>query len=390
LKIIFAGGGTAGHINPALAIANYILRQDKTCEILFVGTKRGMESTLVPKAGFNIEYIEAQGFKRSISAKNIQAVFTTYRGYLKSKKIIKKFKPDIVVGTGGYVSGPVLAAAAKMNVPTVIHEQNVFPGMTSKILSKMVDAVCISFAESKKVFEKAKKTVFTGNPLRPEILEVSYDDARKKLGIGDEIFITAFGGSLGADKINNSVLELVKKCGSMKNIKILLSTGRTHFEETKEMFSQNGITEDTTPQFEIVPYIDNMPDVMSAADLVIGRSGAITVSEITALGKASVLIPSPNVTDNHQEYNAKALADNGAAVMLREAELTDGAFTDAVVKIIGNKSNLKKMSENSAKIGIKDGTAKIKISALAALAISVVKRIEGGTAMFGNSLICCP
>lgn len=356
MRIIFAGGGTAGHINPALAIANYIKHNENDFEALFVGTKGGMEATLVPQAGYDIRFVEVQGFKRSLSPENIKAVFKAAAAILKCRKIIKDFKPDIVIGTGGYVSGPLVSAAAGLKILTLIHEQNVFAGMTSKMLSGKVDTVCISFEESKKAFPKAKNIVHTGNPLRPELFDYTKEKAREALNIGNRPFVVAFGGSLGAEKLNEAVLGLVKKSCKENKFSLLFGTGKRGYDDVYGKFKNMGIMSD---DIKIVPYIDNMQEVMNAADLVIARAGAVTLSEINALGKAAILIPSPNVTDNHQEFNARALEKNGAAVVITEDMLEKEDIMYHTVSKLLQPGKLDVMSANSRKMGIKDGTEKI-------------------------------
>lgn len=359
MKILFAGGGTAGHINPAIAVAKYIKKKTPESEILFIGTGRGLEKELVPKAGFDIKYIDVLGFKRSMSPKNITAFAKVFGAYGQSVKIIREFKPDAVIGTGGYVSGPVLAAAVREKIPTLIHEQNVSPGFTSKILSGMVDVVCISFMQSKNSFKNAKQIVYTGNPLREELFAVSREKARKNLSINNQPFITAFGGSLGAHKINEALLEFIIQSKDKNDFQLLLATGGAQYDDVLEMFRQKGITKQNMPNIKIVSYIHNMAEVLCAADLVVARAGAITISEINALGKPSILIPSPNVTNNHQEYNARALETAGAAIVFTEDELKDGILSRTINELISDSESLTRMSKNSEKMGIKNGTQKI-------------------------------
>jgi UDP-N-acetylglucosamine--N-acetylmuramyl-(pentapeptide) pyrophosphoryl-undecaprenol N-acetylglucosamine transferase len=359
MRVIFAGGGTAGHINPAIAVAKYIKKNHKGAKILFIGTKRGLEKTLVPKEGFEIKFIDVAGLKRSPSPKNLVSGAKAFMAYLASKGIIKKFMPDIVIGTGGYVSAPVLAAAAKMGIPTLIHEQNVSPGLTSKMLSGMVDTVCVSFEESKSKFPKAKNIVCTGNPLREELFRQSAASARKKLNLDDRPFIVAFGGSLGAKKINDSILSFIVGTKDRCDFQILMATGKGQYGDVLKFLKENNITRENFPHIRVVEYIHNMDEVLNAADIVVARAGAITISEITALGKAAVLIPSPNVTDNHQEYNARALEDRGAAIVFTEKELSEETFARTIMELAFDREILEKMSKNSFVAGIKDGTEKI-------------------------------
>ena len=348
MRVLLAGGGTAGHINPAVSIADTIKKKEPDSKFLFVGTKNGMESKLVPKSGYDIEFIQVSGFKRKLTPKNIMAVLKAFRAVGRCKSIIKKFKPDVVIGTGGYVSGPLLLAATKLKVPALIHEQNVFAGLTSKMLSDKVDTVCISFEESRSRFEKAKNIVLTGNPIRQELFELNYTQAREKLGIDNKPLLVAFGGSLGATRLNESMVEYIKDMPEGK-CNILFATGEREFETVSKALKgvdKKGVN--------VVKYIYNMNEVMQAADLLVCRAGAITVSELNALGKPSVLIPSPNVTDNHQFFNAKALADKNAAVLIEEKDLDRRIFFDRVNNLLENRAKLEEMSLCSKKMGIKN------------------------------------
>ena len=355
MKILISGGGTAGHINPAIAIAKR-LKREYDAQILFVGRQNGMERDLVQKEGFSIDFIEVEGLIRKLTPKNIKVLIKYVTAIGKAKKIIKNFAPDVVVGTGGYVCAPVMKAANSLGIPTLIHEQNVFPGMTVKMSASFVDCVATSFDDMKKyVSDKvAKKCVLTGNPLRENLFDLSYDEARKRLGIGDEKFIVTVGGSLGARTINNALCEIVNNCAE-ENVKILGGTGERFYNEVIEKISKDKLSENVT----IVPYIYNMNEVLPAADLIVARSGAVTVSELCALGRPSVLIPSPNVTHNHQEYNARSIADKGAAVVICERDITAGIVSETVKKLIDNSEKLDEMSDSAKKIAISDGTKRI-------------------------------
>lgn len=348
MKIIFSGGGTAGHINPALAIADYISSVEKKTEILFIGTKAGLESSLVPKAGYNIEYVRVEGLGAKPNLKNLKSFFHMMTAKKKCKKIISDFGADAVVGTGGYVCAPAVMAANSLSVPTLIHEQNVFPGSAVKLLSKKSTVTAISFEESRKYLTSAKKILFTGNPIRPEILSCSRDDSRRKLDLKNEKFIVIFGGSLGAEKINSVALDYLKSLQGKEGYKILFATGKRNYDSVSAEAEKLGIKKNKSIQ--IVPYIYNMDEVMSAADLVVCRSGAITVSELCALGKPAILIPSPNVTHNHQEYNARALSDNGAAITILEKDFNVSALDAAVRSILKDEESIRTMSAASSKI----------------------------------------
>ena len=354
MRILLAGGGTAGHINPAVAIAKYAQSVEKDTEILFIGKKGGMESRLVPSEGFDIRFIEVEGLKRKISLSNLAAAVKLVGAVGKCSRIIKEFKPDVVVGTGGYVCAPAVIAANKKKIPTLIHEQNVFPGSAIKMLSKNSSVTAISFLESKRYLSGAKNIVFTGNPVRPGIIQGDYFSAREELGIGEEKFILAFGGSLGAKKINDVITDYIEKINGREGIRLCFATGLNNYDAVADELKSRGIK--LKDNIQIVKYIDNMDVVMNAADLVIARSGAITISELCVLGKPSVLVPSPNVTNNHQEFNARALSETDAAFMILEKDFNVSSLESAVDKIINDTRLCGKMQSNAKKLGTANAT----------------------------------
>lgn len=353
MRVLLTGGGTAGHINPAIAIANYIKEKEKDSSFLFVGTQRGLEKTLVPKCGYDIKFIEVMGLKRSLSLENFKVLVNYIKSRKDAKKIIKEFKPDVVVGTGGYVCAPVVKAAAQLNIPTLIHEQNVFPGLAIKMLAQTADITAISFEETKDMM-KAKKMVLTGNPLRPDLF-VSHDIdlVRAQYNFDDKPIVLMFGGSLGAEKMNEALVDMVTS-RRIEGFNLIASTGEKHFEKIKSQLADKGIAVDKIPGVRILPYVYNMEEIFFAADVITGRAGAITVSEIAALGKAAVLIPSPYVAHNHQEYNARYLEKNGAAKVVLESEATGERIANEIKNILSDKEKLKKMQKASQKIGITD------------------------------------
>ncbi len=339
MRIMFAAGGTGGHINPAIAIAREFRKNNPNCEILFVGTKRGLESKLVPREGFDIEYIEAVGFKRKLTAENIIVAYKALSSMFKTNNIIRKFKPDIVIGCGGYTAGPVVMEAALKKIPTLIHEQNVFPGISNKLLSSKVDTVCISFEDARKYFTKAKNVILTGNPIRPKLFTLTKNEARSSLGVDERPLIIAVGGSLGAGTINNEMCELVENITD--DVQVLWATGAREYDEIIKKIKN-------VPQnVKISPYIYNMEEVLCAADLAISRSGAITITELCASGTPSLLIPSPNVAENHQEINARSLETRGAAVVVCERDITPGLIRNKVFELIKSPLVLEEMSKNA-------------------------------------------
>lgn len=327
MRVLISGGGTAGHINPGIAIAEIIKTKNKDAVIEFVGTEKGLESTIVPKAGYKLHTIRVAGFKRKLGLDTLKTFKLMFDGYADAKKIIKEFNPDIVIGTGGYVCGPLLFASSRKKIPTLIHEQNAFAGVTNKILSKFVDTVCISFKESINQFSNKANTVFTGNPVRPEILKGNRAKSRETLSIAkDSPLVVAMGGSRGAERINEVLIELIKK-NKCTDYNLIWATGSVHYEKIIE---QLGGQESLPGNIKVVDYLYNMADIFAAADLMVCRAGAITVTEIGVTGTPSILIPSPYVTANHQEYNARALSDKGGAVLLLEKDLSLDTLTQKI------------------------------------------------------------
>ena len=362
MKILFAGGGTAGHINPALAVAGYIKEKAPDAEILFVGNRGGMEETLVPKAGFKMEFITISGFERSFSPRavkhNALTVKRTFTSSREAKRIIERFNPDICVGTGGYVSGPVLRTAAKMGIPTIIHEQNAYPGVTNKMLAKKAKRVMLAVKDAEKHFDKNARIVVTGNPVRREIIKADRASARAKLGVDNRPLVLSFGGSLGAKKINENLAALIARSGQDKAYQHIHAYGG-HGLWFPDLVKEKGTDIKECDNLDIREYIDNMADCMAAADLVISRAGAITLSEIQALGKPAVLIPSPNVAENHQYHNAMSLVSGGAAEIIEEKDLTEDVLISKVDSLLKNPERLRKFGENSRKMAIIDSNERI-------------------------------
>lgn len=360
MKVLFAGGGTAGHINPAIAVANYICGCEAVSKIKFVGTKEGLETGLVPKSGYPLELIKVHGFDRSLSPKNIKNLLELPGAVHAAKKIIKEFQPDIVVGTGGYVSGPVLYAAAKCKIPTLIHESNAFPGVTTKILAKYVDTVAVGLADAKQYITQAKKIVVTGNPVRPSILSTRRENARRLLKLDERPFILIFGGSLGARDFNKTVVDWISAIAEKNRYNILMGTGKFHqYDDVMARLKKNGVDLQKSAGITVSEYIYDMDVALAAADLVISRAGASTLSELTAIGRPAILVPSPYVTGNHQEHNARAIESGGGAKVILEKDFTPEALLAAVDQIFSDHIKLAKMQEASHKMGIPDATERI-------------------------------
>lgn len=372
MRILFATGGTAGHINPALAVASYIRENNDDAEILFIGTSDHMEARLVPQAGFDFKTIDISGFKRSLSPKalvhNVKTVFRLVKSSAASKKIIEQFNPDVVVGFGGYVSGPVLQSAVKMGIPTCIHEQNAFPGITNKTLAKEVDKVMLTVEDAKKHLEVKNEVTVTGLPVRGELLSADRELARAVLGIPDDKYlILSFGGSLGARPLNEAMFDILLDSAETGKYCHIHSVG-TNGTEFLEKFEHAGFVNGKKGTVEVRQYIDNMDVCMAAADLVIGRAGASSLSEIEAMGKASILIPSPYVAENHQFHNAMALVNRDAGFVLEEKDLTSASLSDKINSLLGDKELLHNTENNARAMAITDARERI-----AAIILSLIK-----------------
>ncbi len=362
MKILFATGGTAGHINPAIAVASYIRENYEDSQIMFVGTADHMEARLVPNAGFEFKTIEISGFRRSLTPSalkhNIKTVLRVFKSKGQSKKIISQFKPDVCVGFGGYVSGPVIEEAAQLGIPTCIHEQNAYPGITNKTLAKKTDAVMVTVEDAVDRLQCKNKPYITGLPVRGELLNASRDFARAQLGVGDKPLILSFGGSLGAEPINKAMFDILLESAENENYYHIHSVG-TNGGEYLEKFKQAGFADGRKGTVEVRNYIDNMDICMAAADIVISRAGASTLSEIEALGKASILIPSPYVAENHQFHNAMALVKRNAARVIEESELSSERLKCVIGEMVSNKDELAQMGRNAADMAVKDSAKRI-------------------------------
>ena len=362
MRVLFAGGGTAGHINPALAIAGYLREKQPDAEILFIGNRGGMEEKLVPKAGFAMKTIVISGFQRKMTPKaiahNVKTLTRVVTSSHQARRIIRDFAPDLCVGTGGYVSGPVVRTAMKLGIPAVIHEQNAYPGVTNKMLSADAARVMMAVSDAEKYMKPGARCVLTGNPIRPEILREERAAARKKLGVDDRPLILSFGGSLGARKVNEAVADLMTHTIPGGKLQHIHGYGQ-YSRWMPDLLREKGIDPDKTPQLDLREYIHDMPVCLAAADLVISRAGAMTLSEIQATGKGSILIPSPNVAENHQFHNAMALVNRGAAEIVEEKDLTGDVLWEKVQKIFAAPGGAAALGENAAKMAIRDANERI-------------------------------
>lgn len=333
MRVLMTGGGTGGHIYPAIAIADTIRAKNPDAEIEFVGVARGLEKKLVPAAGYRIQYVKITGFDRHNPLKNIRTAFYMITSRFQAKKILKEFRPDVVIGTGGYVSWPLLREASAMQIPTAVHESNAIPGRAVLQLEPHLDALMLNFEEAAKKLKHPEKAVVVGNPLRRAFDSMDRASARAELGIPSDAFvIVSCGGSQGAPGVNAAALELMRGYTSHHpEILHYHATGTRHYADFRARFDAAGLS--SCKNLILTDYISDMPLKMAAADLMITRAGAMTVSEISRSGKCCIFIPSPYVAEDHQYKNAKVLADGGAGFVLRESELKDGALIRLVEKI---------------------------------------------------------
>lgn len=372
MKVLFAAGGTGGHINPALAVAGVIRERYPDAEILFVGTKDKMEAKLVPNAGFDFTTIKISGFQRKLTIENIfRNIKTVY--YLLTcngqvKKILRDFEPDVVVGFGGYVSGPVVRMASKMGIPTAIHEQNAYPGITNKALAKVVDRVMLTAEEASKYLDAKNECVVTGLPVRGEMLRADRDISRAKLGIRDnQKLILSMGGSLGALTINNAMVDIIADHHENENLYFLHAMGQYGLW-VPEKLKGKGVDTENSKNIEIREYISDMDVCMSAADIVICRAGASSLSELQALGKTSILVPSPNVAENHQYHNAMALVNKNAAKIIEEKDLTKEKMDELFMGLVNNDIERHEIEKNAKEMAVSDAKERI-----ADIVISLIK-----------------
>ena len=347
MRFLLAGGGTGGHINPALAIADIIKNNFPDPEIAFVGTKKGMENLLVGREGYPIYHIEARGFQRSLSPRNIAAAWYYVTSPMKAKKLMKEFRPDIVIGTGGYVCYPPLKAAADLGIPTLVHESNATPGLAVRLLQHKVDRILFNFPGSAELLDEKDKCAVVGNPVRGSFGSYSRESARKALGIDDKyrLVLLSYGGCRGAPAINDAAIRIMKEYTSQHpEVLHIHATGKENFAEAKRAFDAAGLGK--YKNIEFCDYLYDMPKKLSAADLVISRAGAMTVTEMARLAKPCIMIPSPHVADDHQYKNAKLLEDAGAVRIIRE----DKATLKVGDRIVGEVSGL--LSDPAARQGL--------------------------------------
>lgn len=359
MRVLMTGGGTGGHVNPALAIASVIQNNDPQAEIAFVGTPSGIENKLVGAAGYKIYHVEVKGFRRKLSAENLRAMYLALTSPSKAKKIIREFRPDIVIGTGGYVSWPILVAAAKMHIPCAVHESNAVPGMTVRRLAALVDRVYVNYEESIAELPHPEKALRVGCPLRTDFEAIDKATARRRLGIPQsQKVLLSFGGSLGAEQVNFAMLDFMEDyVRSHPEVLHIHATGSIEYEIALAILKKRGL--DQCKNIEFLEYINDMPLKMAAADVVVCRSGANTVSELALMKKAALFIPSPNVTDNQQYKNAAAIEKQGGAMLIEEKNISREKLGNMIVSLLDDAALRQRMGEQIYAFAVPDANKRI-------------------------------
>lgn len=353
MRVVISAAGTGGHINPGIAIANKIKEKDPKSEVLFIGTNRGLENDLVPRAGYKLRTIEAYGLKKEISIQNLIHIYQTISSRKNVEKIFDNFKPDLVLGTGGYICGPVFSVAIKRNIPTVFHESNAYPGKAVKFFSQKVDEILVGFEETKNKLDGCKKIVVTGTPTKIKKLNLSEQKKKEileKIGIKNKLpLVLVFGGSQGAQKINEAIVDLIRLKKNEK-YQILWATGTKQFDIVKGKFEDHNIYINNIKNVKVLPYIYNMEEIMNISDLIVCRSGAMTVTEISIVGKPAIFVPLPSKSANRQEDNALVLKKIGAAKIIQNNEINGENLSHEIDDIINDKSELDEMGKIASTI----------------------------------------
>ena len=364
MKLLITGGGTGGHVNPGLAIAKYVQSRRSDVEVRFAGTSTGIESKLVPREGYQLHTVDVRGLKRSFTpaaiAYNIATLQKSLTATAKAKKILREYRPDVVVGCGGYASFPMVRAAQDLRIPTVLLEVNAFPGVVTKACAKKADRVLICFEATRALLENRPNIQLTGAPVRGEIILVRREDARRKLGLAEgEKLVVSFWGSMGALYMNRHMAGFIKLESEHDSFRHIHATGTAAYQWLPDSVREMGVDLDKHPNIELREYIYDMADVMAAADLVICRAGAATLGELCVLGKPSIIVPSPYVAANHQAKNARALEKNGACKVITEPECTPEKLYAAVTELLADDEKLAEMGRCAKKMAIVDASEKI-------------------------------
>ena len=364
MKVVFTCGGTGGHINPAIAVAKILRERKPEAEILFVGADDGMETELVPREGFCIETVTISNFLRSLTPSamwhNAKALIIIRRALRRADQIIKAFQPDVILGTGGYASYPMLRQGVKRGIPTAVHEANAVPGLATRMVCDKVDKILVSFAESKSEYKNADRVIPVGMPVREEFVFTKRAEARKALGLDDDTpLIVSAWGSLGAREMNKKIAQFMKLECEENRFRHIHATGSFGWRWMPEYVKEQGVDLAAHPMVTMQEYIYNMPTLMAAADLFLSRAGASTLNEIAAAGTPSIIVPSPNVTNNHQEKNARMLSDRGAAVLLLEKDCTPQRLYDEITALLNDRDARERMRDSLRQMVRLDATERI-------------------------------
>ena len=371
MRVLFTCGGTGGHINPALAVAKMLAARQPEAQIRFAGAKHGMEAKLVPAEGFPLDLVDVEGFSHKLSfsgiSQNVRAARKTCRSLRWARQVLDAFSPDVVVGTGGYACFPILYTASKRHIPTIIHESNAYPGLVTRTLARRMDRVLVNFAKTAEYLGNRSNITVSGMPIREDLIYKERAEARRELGLDDRPLIVSFWGSLGAREMNRAIARFIAMETREDRFSHIHATGRFGYAWMPEYIASLGVDLAAHPNIDLREYIHDMPRVMAAADLVICRGGASTLSELAALGKPAIIVPSPNVSANHQEKNAGVFAAAGGAVLLREQDATPERLFQTASELLSQPERLADMSRALHGIAVLDGCERIyrEIMALA-------------------------
>lgn len=363
-RVIFTCGGTAGHVNPAIALAQLMHEKDPSTEFLFVGAERGLEKDLIPKAGYVFRTVHISSFHRSFKPKeirhNIVSVCNLVRAPREARAILKEFRPDVVIGTGGYASYPMVKAAAKAGIPTAVHESNMVPGLTTEMLEPFASRIMVGFESCRQHYKHPDKVMVTGTPVRGDFFALTKTEAKRKLGVDDgRPLVVSFWGSLGASGMNRQMADFLALEAAKEPFHHIHGAGKSGYPMVCQLLREKGVELEQHPALQVREYIYDMAPVMRAADLVICRAGASTISELTALGVPALIVPSPYVTNNHQEKNARALEEAGGAAVLLEKDCSGQALFQAACGILHDGARRTEMEKAMASLGILDATERI-------------------------------
>lgn len=363
MKLIFTCGGTGGHINPAIAVAKLCQERISHCEILFIGAEDGMENDLVPREGFPLETLKISNFQRKLTPSaichNVRTLCNMSGSMRKAKKIIREFRPDVIVGTGGYASFPTLKMGSRLGIPTAVHESNAVPGLTTRMVAEKVDRIMVSFEDSRSQYAHPERVVVTGTPVRSDFLYQDREQARKELKLDEKPLIVSCWGSLGAREMNKKIARFLVREGQEGLFRHVHATGSFGWRWMPEMVKNLGLDLSGHPELDMREYIYNMPQLLAAADLLICRAGAATISEVCASGTPCIMVPSPNVTDNHQEKNARVLESHGAALVVRENDCDGDSLYDTVKQLLQDEERLRSMRMAAQKLAVVDAAERI-------------------------------